>query len=298
MSEQSIRRVRRALGPPDAQVGRAVFYQVDAISALNLLPAGCIDLAVTSPPYNIGKEYEEVEPLQSYIAWCRTWMTSVSRVLSDSGAFWLNLGYTTQSEHGHAIPLPYLLFPFHPFYLNQEVVWHYEAGVSSRRYLSPRNEKWLWLVKDPAQYVFNLDSIRDPNVKYPNQKKNGKLRVNPLGKNPGDVWVIPKVTTGENMDGRRASVERTAHPAQFPERVVERILLASSSHDAMVLDPFGGSGTTAVVAERLGRSSVYFDLNDRYLQMAIDRASGKPKKQIQDPRVLPLLRPLDAAGNE
>jgi adenine-specific DNA-methyltransferase len=191
-----------------------------------------------------------------------------------------------------------LLFPFSPFHLNQEVVWHYEAGVSARNYFSPRNEKWLWLVKDREHYIFDLDSIRDPNVKYPNQKKNGKLRVNPLGKNPGDVWIIPKVTTGQDMDGRRASAERTSHPAQFPERVIERIVLASSAENSVVLDPFGGSGTTSAVAERLGRWSIYFDVNDRYLQIARDRVAGKPKREIQDPRVLPLLRPLEAAGNE
>lgn len=110
-----------------------------------------------------------------------------------------------------AIPLPYLLWDKVPLYLIQEVVWNYGAGVSGKKFLSPRNEKLLWYVKNEKQYTFNLDDIRDPNVKYPNQKKNGKsdlsfilseemagkIRVNPLGKNPTDVWQIPKVTSGQ-----------------------------------------------------------------------------------------------------
>ena len=109
----------------------------------------------------------------------------------------------------------------------QEIVWKYGAGVSAKRRLSPRNEKWLFYVKNPDDYTFNLNEIRDPNVKYPNQKKNGKFRCNPLGKNPSDVWEFPKVTTGSN----RSSKERTGHPAQFPLSVVLRVrFLLESLH--------------------------------------------------------------------
>jgi len=101
-----------------------------------------------------------------------------------------------------------LLWDRSPFYLIQEVVWNYGAGVACRHQFSPRNEKFLWYVKDPNNYLFHLDKI----VKYPNQKKNGKLKCNPLGKNPTDVWQFPKVTSGK----KRSSIERTAHPAQFP----------------------------------------------------------------------------------
>ena len=89
------------------------------------------------------------------------------------GAFWLNLGYISIEDKAHAIPLPYLLWDKIPFYLMQEVVWNYGAGVSCRKSFSPRNEKFLWYVKDQGSYTFNLDDVRDPNVKYPNQKKGG-----------------------------------------------------------------------------------------------------------------------------
>ena len=109
-------------------------------------------------------------------------------------------------------PLLNLLWDRSPFYMIQEVVWNYGAGVAGRTMLSPRNEKFLWYVKNSLAYTFNLDAIRDKNVKYPNQKKNGKLKCNQAGKNPSDVWQFPKVTSG----AKRSSKERTPHPAQFP----------------------------------------------------------------------------------
>jgi adenine-specific DNA-methyltransferase len=127
-------------------------------------------------------------------------------------------GYLSVPSRTKAIPIPYLLWDRVPFYLIQEIVWNYGSGVAGSKLFSPRNEKFLWYVKDYENYTFNLDEVRDPNVKYPNQKKNGKIKVNPKGKNPTDVWEFPKVTSGKN----RSSKERTDHPAQFPVAVIER----------------------------------------------------------------------------
>jgi adenine-specific DNA-methyltransferase len=149
----------------------------------------------------------------------------------------------------------------------QEVVWNYGAGVASRRSFSPRNEKLLWYVRDPDAYFFDLDPVRDPDVKYPNQKKNGKLKCNPLGKNPSDVWQIAKVTSGTN----RASKERTPHPAQFPAALVDRVIKSSSPVGGLVLDPFVGSGTTCAVSRQNKRLSVGFDVRSDYLDIAIAR---------------------------
>lgn len=159
-------------------------------------------------------------------------------------------------------------------FLVQEVIWNYGAGVAARKMFSPRNEKWLWMVKDAGHYVFNLDDVRDPNVKYPNQKKNGRLKVNPSGKNPSDVWQIPKVTTGEKRTGQRAAKERTAHPAQFPEAVIRRIVLACSNRDDLILDPLAGSGTTGAVALSLGRYCILVEKDSSYVEMAARRLSN------------------------
>ena len=187
------------------------------------LPSEVVDLTITSPPYNIGKEYETNVPLTDYLDWSEQWIRKVNRLSKPFSALWLNLGYFEVPGRGRAVPIAYLLWDRIPFFLLQEVVWNYGAGVATKRMFSPRNEKFLWLVKSPDRYTFNLDEVRDPDVKYPNQRKNGKLRVNQLGKNPTDVWQFPKVTTGQGMTGRRASSERTKHPAQFPVAVIERI---------------------------------------------------------------------------
>jgi len=179
----------------------------------------------------------------------------------------LNLGYVPKGGVARALPLPYLLWERIPLFLMQEIVWHYGAGVAASKGFSPRNEKFLWYVNDEKNYTFNLDDVRDPDVKYPNQKKNGKLKCNPLGKNPSDVWLFPKVTSGAD----RASPERTEHPAQFPVAVIERIIKACSNPGEVVLDPFMGSGTTALVAMQLGRPVLGFELSSRYMSIASQR---------------------------
>lgn len=261
--------LKTLLGEPYYSSDGFVLYNSDLIDGLKAI-AECglkLDLTLTSPPYNIGKEYEKVMPLQQYLMWCEEWMGLIYKATQDEGSFWLNLGYVEVERKGLCVPLSYLLWDKSPFYMLQEVVWQYGAGVAAKKRLSPRNEKWIYYVKDKDKYTFNLDDIRDPNVKYPNQKKNGKFRCNPLGKNPSDVWEFPKVTTGT----KRSSKERTNHPAQFPLGVVERILLASSKPADLVLDPFAGSCSSGIAAMGLGRLFIGFELSEDYCNMAANR---------------------------
>ena len=265
--------IKKALGEPYYETSDALLYHGDSLDLLKSIPSQIFDLTVTSPPYNIGKEYENILTIDEYVSWCEAWMGRVHETTRKGGAFWLNVGYIPVPGQGKAVPIPYLLWNKSPFYMIQEVVWNYGAGVASRKSFSPRNEKFLWYVSDPENYYFDLDSVRDPNVKYPNQKKNGKLKCNPLGKNPTDVWQFPKVTSG----AKRSSVERTAHPAQFPVAVIERIIKACSPSDGVVLDPFLGSGTTAVVARGQGRCSVGIEVRKDYLDIAVNRLeAGTP----------------------
>jgi adenine-specific DNA-methyltransferase len=255
------------LGQPFCRGEEYAIFHVDCLAGMRQLPSNCIDLSVTSPPYNIGKEYENPLPLEQYIEWSQTWMEEVYRLTRPFGAFWLNVGYIPMPNKAKALPLAYLLWDQCPFYLIQEVVWNYGAGVAARHFLSPRNEKLLWFVKDASHYTFNLDAIRDPDVKYPNQKKNGRLRCNSIGKNPSDVWQIAKVTSGTN----RASPERTPHPAQFPLDLVSRIVTGFSNTGEVVLDPFMGSGSTAEACLAIGRRVIGFETRRDYCAFAAKR---------------------------
>lgn len=264
---ERLQEIRSALGRPAYEDETVLLYRGDCVGLMQQLEEPFFNATVTSPPYNIGKEYERPLPLADYVSWVSKWAQEIHRITVADGSFWLNLGYVHVDGFGRAVPLPYLLWDKTPFFMLQEIVWQYGAGVATRQTFSPRNEKFLWYVMNPTNYVFNLDSVRDPDVKYPNQKKNGKLRCNPLGKNPGDVWAIPKVTSGRD----RSSAERTSHPAQFPEAVIERVILASTNEGDLILDPFMGSGTTAAVAARLGRRCVGFELRQDYVDVAIRR---------------------------
>jgi adenine-specific DNA-methyltransferase len=278
-------KIVKYLGKPYFQADNCLIYNLDCLEAMATLPNESINLTVTSPPYNIGKEYEKQLPLNEYINWCEKWIKEIYRITTSNGAFWLNLGYLSIKDRAKAVPIPYLLWDKIPFYFIQEIVWNYGAGVAGTKFFSPRNEKFLWYVKNPDEYTFNLDDIRDPNVKYPNQKKNGKIKVNPLGKNPTDVWEFPKVTSGQN----RASKERTPHPAQFPIAVIERIIKAASDENEIILDPFMGSGTTAIVALELNRPVIGFEIRQDYCDIIANRVDSFLSEQSLSVKQLSLI---------
>lgn len=277
-SDERIKRIKKKLGKPAHEGQGYLIYSGDCMDLMSRITEPTVDLTVTSPPYNIGKEYEKILSLDEYLDWCERWIGEIHRVTVPNGTFWLNLGYVSIPKRAKAIPLPYLLWDRSPFFMVQEVVWHYGAGVAAKLFYSPRNEKFIWYVKDPDDYVFNLDDVRDPNVKYPNQKKNGKLKCNTIGKNPTDVWQFPKVTSGRN----RSSKERTPHPAQFPVAVIDRIIKASSNEGDLILDPFLGSGSTIEVALANRRLAVGFEIKEEYVEIAVQRIESAIKRRAQD----------------
>ncbi len=267
MSKIDLNEIKEILGKPFFENENFLLYNGDSLDFMAKLPSEVIDLTITSPPYNIGKEYENVKPLNDYISWCEKWISQVYDLTKEYGSFLLNLGYLEIEDVGRNVPIPYLLWDKTPFYFIQEIIWNYGAGVTCKKILSPRNEKILWYVKNKKKYTFNLDPIRDPNVKYPNSKRNGKLRVHPLGKNPSDVWQIAKVTSGRN----RSSKERTKHPAQFPNELIDKFVKGWSNENDLILDPFIGSGTTAEMSLKNNRNCIGFEIREDYCQTAVKR---------------------------
>lgn len=268
--EQVLSSLTVAVGKPYYAKDGFILYNTSCTDFLTELKRHDIilfDLVVTSPPYNIGKEYETDLDVKEYVDWCASWMSLLYECTTDQSSFWLNVGHFEVPQKGLCVPIPYLIWDKSKYFLLQELVWKYGAGVQTKKRLSPRNEKWLYYIKDTKDYIFNLDEIRDPDVKYPNQKKNGKLRCNPLGKNPSDVWDIPKVTTGNS----RSSKERVDHPAQFPLAIIERLVKVSSNSLHTVFDPFSGSGTTGIATHAFNRIYVGTELSQKYCDVTIDR---------------------------
>ena len=259
-----LKHVKEVLGEPFYENKSAIIYNMDCLKGLERLKKSevKIDATITSPPYNIGKEYEQILTVDTYVNWLVEISDLIFDITKQNGAYLLNVGYLEVENKGKAVPITYLLWDKIKFYLNQEIVWNYGAGVATKKYLSPRNEKILWYVKNKDEYTFNLDEIRDPDVKYPHQKKNGKLRCNTLGKNPSDVWQIAKVTSGTD----RASEERTNHPAQFPVDLITRMVLGFTNKKDLVLDPFIGSGTSAAVCMSHHRLSLGFEIRKDYCE--------------------------------
>ena len=226
-----------------------------------------MQLIVTSPPYNIGKVYEAHAPLESYIQSQAQVIAECVRLLHPRGSLCWQVGNHVQN--GEIFPLDIVLYPIfreHGLMLRNRIVWHFEHGLHCSKRLSGRYETILWFTKG-EDYIFNLDTIRVPS-KYPGKKyfkgpKAGQLSCNPLGKNPGDVWIFPNVKNNH--------VEKTIHPCQFPVELVERLVLSLTEEGGSVLDPYMGVGSAVVAAIMHGRIGYGCDIVREYVDIAWER---------------------------
>ncbi|MGD0723271.1 MAG: site-specific DNA-methyltransferase, partial [Roseiarcus sp.] len=224
-------------------------------------------LVVTSPPYNIGKSYERRTGLGAYLAEQAEVIAECVRLLHARGSICWQVGNHVQN--GEVFPLDVLLYPLFAklgLKLRNRIIWHFEHGLHCSRRLSGRYETILWFTRD-ADYTFHLDPIRVPS-KYPGKKyfkgpKVGQLSGNPLGKNPGDVWVFPNVKNNH--------VEKTIHPCQFPVELVERLVLSLTDPGDQVLDPYMGVGSAIIGALKNGRVGIGCDTEPEYVKVAWDR---------------------------
>ena len=270
---------------------QAALGACDNMDFLARLPSESMKLIVTSPPYNIGKSYEKRTPLEAYLADQAAVISECVRLLHPKGSICWQVGNHVNS--GEVFPLDIELYPIfrqHGLKLRNRVVWHFEHGLHCSKRLSGRHETILWFTKGD-HYTFNLDPIRVPS-KYPNKKyfkgpKVGQLSGNPLGKNPGDVWILPNVKNNH--------VEKTVHPCQYPVELVERLVLSLSDEGDNVLDPYIGVGSTALGALKHGRNCFGCDIDAEYIRIAESRIdelrAGRFKsrpmnKPIYDPNKL------------
>jgi adenine-specific DNA-methyltransferase len=242
---------------------------IDNLTFMRSLKEGSMNLIITSPPYNLGKEYEKRRSQDCYIEEQVATIAEAVRLLHPQGSICWQVG--NYVDDGEIIPLDILLyqkFKDHGLKLRNRIVWTFGHGLHCQKRFSGRHETILWFTKSD-DYIFNLDPIRVPS-KYPDKKhfkgpKKGELSSNPLGKNPGDVWDIPNVKSNH--------VEKTEHPCQFPVGLVERLVLALTDKGHNVLDPYLGVGSSAVAALKNGRNAYGCDIMPDYINIAMDRIS-------------------------
>lgn len=256
---------------PELKLDR--IYNGDSLEYLKTLPSGSADLVVSSPPYNIGRGKERRKALEDYLHYQEELLGQCHRILKLTGSlFWEVGSYTDDGSH---YPLDILFFPIlvkKGMFPKNRIIWPRAHGLQANKRFSDRHEAILWFTKAAEDYKFFLDNVRIPQL-YPNKKawkgpNKGKVTGNPLGKNPGDVWLFENVKHNHE--------EQTIHPAQFPETLVKRIILATTEKGDIVLDPFMGSGTVARVAKDLGRHFVGAEIDREYWEVANRRLSGEP----------------------
>lgn len=277
----------------DATANVALFAG-DRLDLLRAMPAGAARLVVTSPPYNVGKEYETEVSVAEYVALQRATLAECVRVLADDGSLCWQVGNLVAGP-ARIVPIDCLLWPVFEelgLRLRNRVVWTFGHGEHCKRRLSPRYETLLWFTKTD-RYVFDVDPIRVPQ-KYPGKKafrgpRAGQYVCNPLGKNPGDVWEIPNV--------KSAHPEKTEHPCQFPVELVERLVLALTRKGDLVVDPYCGVGSALVAAVKHGRRAAGSDLSARYVAIARERLADLARGALPlRPMGKPLLDPRDAGA--
>ncbi len=275
----------------DTQTSKSkiVLLKEDASTFLSALPEASVDLLICSPPYFIGKEYDRSAEVADFQKEHEALLPLLVRALKPGGSLCWQVGSHVRSKR--VIPLDvivYNVFSTSPaLALRNRIIWTFGHGTHAARRFSGRYETILWFTKGD-DYFFNLDGVRVPQ-KYPGKRhyrgpKKGDFSGNPAGKNPSDVWEIPNV--------KSLHVEKTAHPCQFPVALVQRCIRSMTPVGGVVVDPFMGSGSTAVACVLEQRAFMGCDIQSKYVKIAKRRVKLAEQGQpIHRPLEKPILVP-------
>jgi site-specific DNA-methyltransferase (adenine-specific) len=265
----------RKPGPTRAlKIASGELWHCDVMELLGRLPDRSVDLVVTDPPYAIAKEeWDEFESLDAYVDWCDAWLAEVARVLAPHGSAYV-CGFSEILADVKARSAK-------RFAGCRWLVWYYRNKANLGRDWGRSHESILHLRGEDAK--LDVDAVRVPynghttkyparvqavNSQYGRGVRRDRWEPNPLGAKPRDVIEVPVICNG--------MTEKTAHATQKPEALIEKLVLASSAPGQLIVDPFVGSGTTAVVAAKLGRNWLAGDADARYIGLARDRLTKAP----------------------
>jgi len=230
----------------------------DCIEVLSEIAEPFADLIFADPPFNIGykydKYYDKVKS-KNYIAWTKDWMSVCKKVLKPHGSFYIAIG----DEYAASVKI---IADELGLFMRNWIVWHYTFGQQMKNKFARAHTHILYFVKNKDDFTFNADATR---VISDRQKVYKDKRAYREGKMPDDVWdEYPRVcgTFDERVED---------FPCQMPEGLLARIIRTSSKEGNWVLDPFSGSGTTAVVAQKLNRIYTGIEISEKYVKESQNR---------------------------
>ncbi len=251
----------------------------DTLEFLSTVPNDTAKLIITSPPYNLGKEYENKTDIDSYLKFQDQVIEQlVAKLRPDGSICWQVGNFVENSEVFPLDTLYYSHFKKHGLKLRNRIIWRFNHGLHASKRFSGRYETILWFTKSD-NYTFNLDSVRIPS-KYPGKRhfkgpKRGLPSGNPLGKNPSDVWEFVAQEWDEEFwdipNVKANHPEKTIHPCQYPIELIERCVLALTSEGDWVLDPYCGVGSSLIAALMHNRKACGVDKEQEYISIAKQR---------------------------
>lgn len=256
-----------------------VLFNGDVKDFLAKIPSDTVSLVITSPPYNLGKDYETRTEVEKYLEKQAEVIKELHRVLKPTGSICWQVGNFIDNDE--VVPLDILyygIFKKLGFKLRNRIIWHFGHGLHAKKRFSGRYETILWFTKND-KYIFNLDDVRVPS-KYPGKRyykgeKKGQFSGNPLGKNPSDIWEILLNDWEKGIwdipNVKANHPEKTEHPCQYPVELVERCVLALTNEGDIVLDPYSGTGSTIIGAANRNRKGYGCEKEKKYFDMAHDR---------------------------
>ncbi|NIM18029.1 MAG: methyltransferase [Candidatus Aminicenantes bacterium] len=253
---------------PYYQTELGKLYNLDVLEFFKILPSQSVHLIFADPPYNIKKaEWDSFESQKKYIEWSLKWIEEAERVLHPTGSLYI-CGFSE-------ILADIKWSASHLFRGCKWLVWYYRNKANLGNDWGRSHESLLHFRKSRT-FILNIDKIRVPynahTLRYPtrpqakssqyshaNSKKEYIWTPNPAGAKPKDVFELPTLSNH--------SWEKTSHPTQKPIELVKKVILASSNENSLIVDPFGGSGTTFAVAEAFKRRWLGTELNPDYCEM-------------------------------
>jgi adenine-specific DNA-methyltransferase len=276
---------------------RIVMFEGETNNYIATLPDNSVKLIITSPPYNLGKDYEDRVSIEKYLDAQAQTIEQMYRKLGKDGSICWQVGNFV--DRGEVFPLDILYYPIFRdlgLILRNRIVWHFDHGLHASKRFSGRYETILWFTKSD-EYTFNLDAVRVPS-KYPGKRhfkgpKKGTLSGNPLGKNPSDFWEAVSNDWQEGIweipNVKANHIEKTIHPCQFPVELVERCVLALTNEDDWVFDPYAGVGSTLIAAIKHERKAMGSEKEHEYVQIAKSRIESYFQGNL---RLRPLGKPV------